>query len=145
MSLWLRVLYYLLHFERPYKGPMQHYIGFTQCDLDSRLENHRQGRASAITKAAIAECSRLSKLPGLEDLRLATWALMTTCSSLPGGGPIHPDTVSSLMNTLINAHNDEQAEQPDEELPHARLHDLRHIHASRCVSKKAPSTTGRAL
>lgn len=32
---------------------MQHYIGFTQCDLDPRLENHRQGRASAITKAAV--------------------------------------------------------------------------------------------
>ena len=38
------------------------------------------------------------------------------------GEPIHPDTVSSLMTTLIKLHNDQH---PDA-LPHARLHDLRH-------------------
>ncbi len=37
------------------------------------------------------------------------------------GEPIHPDTVSSLMTTLVNTHNDRQ----NEPLPHARLHDLR--------------------
>jgi integrase len=42
------------------------------------------------------------------------------------GEPIHPDTVSSLMTTLINTHNDQQGEP----LPHARLHDLRHVHAT---------------
>lgn len=30
------------------------------------------------------------------------------------------------MTTLINSHNDQQ----DEPLPHARLHDLRHVHAT---------------
>jgi predicted GIY-YIG superfamily endonuclease len=44
---------YLLHFERPHSGRMQHYIGFTRDDLDQRLENHRQGGASATTKAAV--------------------------------------------------------------------------------------------
>ncbi|HXF02463.1 MAG TPA: site-specific integrase, partial [Arthrobacter sp.] len=43
------------------------------------------------------------------------------------GEPIHPDTVSSLMATLIKAHNDKH---PDNALPHARLHDLRHVHAT---------------
>lgn len=43
------------------------------------------------------------------------------------GQPVHPDTVSSLMTTLIRAHNDRH---PDSALPHARLHDLRHIHAT---------------
>ena len=43
------------------------------------------------------------------------------------GEPIHPDTVSSLMTTLIKAHN---GKHPDGALPHARLHDLRHIHAT---------------
>ena len=43
------------------------------------------------------------------------------------GEPIHPDTVSSLMTTLIKAHNDKH---PDNALPHARLHDLRHVHAT---------------
>jgi integrase len=55
------------------------------------------------------------------------------------GEPIHPDTVSSLMTVLINAHNDPQAgEQPDEPLPHARLHDLRHVHATTLLVAGVP-------
>ncbi len=47
------------------------------------------------------------------------------------GEPIHPDTVSSLMTVLINPQNDPQGgAKPDDPLPHARLHDLRHIHAT---------------
>ena len=37
---------YLLHFERPYKGKMRHYLGWTS-DLERRLANHRQGTACA--------------------------------------------------------------------------------------------------
>jgi integrase len=43
------------------------------------------------------------------------------------GEPIHPDTVSSLMTTLIKAHYDKHPGSP---LPHTRLHDLRHVHAT---------------
>lgn len=43
---------YLLHFERPYKGRSRHYLGFTQGDLEQRLENHRRGTACATTKVA---------------------------------------------------------------------------------------------
>jgi integrase len=50
------------------------------------------------------------------------------------GEPIHPDTVSSLMSTLINAHNDQQSEP----LPHARLHDLRHVHATTLLLAGVP-------
>ena len=47
------------------------------------------------------------------------------------GGPVHPDTVSSLMADLIRAHNVTVGESAAGELlPHARLHDLRHIHAT---------------
>jgi predicted GIY-YIG superfamily endonuclease len=42
---------YLLHFERPYKGKMRHYLGWTS-DLERRLANHRQGTACATTKLA---------------------------------------------------------------------------------------------
>jgi predicted GIY-YIG superfamily endonuclease len=42
---------YLLHFERPYKGRMRHYLGFTR-DLEQRLANHRQGTACVTTKLA---------------------------------------------------------------------------------------------
>ncbi len=50
------------------------------------------------------------------------------------GEPIHPDTVSSLMTKLINTHNDQQ----DEPLPHARLHDLRHVHATTLLLAGVP-------
>jgi len=42
---------YLLHFDRPFNGPMQHYVGFTS-DLDQRLESHRNGTACATTRRA---------------------------------------------------------------------------------------------
>ena len=50
------------------------------------------------------------------------------------GEPIHPDTVSSLMTTLINTHNDQQSEP----LPHARLHDLSHVHATTLLLAGVP-------
>ena len=50
------------------------------------------------------------------------------------GEPIHPDTVSSLMTTLTNTHNDQQSEP----LPHARLHDLRHVHATTLLLAGVP-------
>ncbi len=56
------------------------------------------------------------------------------------GEPIHPDTVSSLLTVLINAHNDpEDSEQPSDPLPHARLHDLRHVHATTLLMSRVAS------
>lgn len=43
------------------------------------------------------------------------------------GQPIHPDTASSLITNLIKKYNRSNSADP---LPHARLHDLRHIHAT---------------
>ena len=43
---------YLLHFERPYNGRSQHYLGFTRNDLEQHLESHRRGTACATTKVA---------------------------------------------------------------------------------------------
>ena len=34
---------YLLHFEHPYNGPMQHYVGFTASDLDQRFKIIERG------------------------------------------------------------------------------------------------------
>ena len=50
------------------------------------------------------------------------------------GEPIHPDTVSSLMTKLIQTHNEQQSEP----LPHARLHDLRHVHATTLLLAGVP-------
>lgn len=47
------------------------------------------------------------------------------------GEPIHPDTASSLATALIKLPNaPKDGAPPAEPLPHKRLHDLRHIHAT---------------
>jgi integrase len=53
------------------------------------------------------------------------------------GEPVHPDTVSSLMADLIRSHNEAQ-DQAGGPLPHARLHDLRHIHATTLLLAGVP-------
>jgi integrase len=55
------------------------------------------------------------------------------------GGPVHPDTVSSLIGDLIKAHDATMGEDcAGELLPHARLHDLRHIHATTLLLAGVP-------
>jgi len=45
------------------------------------------------------------------------------------GEPIYPDTVTSPMNELIRA---------NKQLPHARLHDLRRLHATTLLLSGVP-------
>jgi integrase len=52
------------------------------------------------------------------------------------GEPLYPDTVTALMTKLINAHNKSAA--PSRVLPHARLHDLRHLHATTLLLAGVP-------
>ncbi len=55
------------------------------------------------------------------------------------GEPIYPDTVTSLMTRLIGAHNKpDDGPRPRHPLPHARLHDLRHIHATTLLLSGVP-------
>ena len=55
------------------------------------------------------------------------------------GEPIYPDTVTSLMTKLIGAHNKpEHDPRPEDQLPHARLHDLRHLHATTLLLSGVP-------
>jgi integrase len=51
------------------------------------------------------------------------------------GEPIHPDTVSSLMASMTARHN---KANPSKALPPARLHDLRHIHATTLLLAGVP-------
>ncbi|MFC7384096.1 tyrosine-type recombinase/integrase [Sphaerisporangium rhizosphaerae] len=52
------------------------------------------------------------------------------------GRPIYPDTVTQLIRDLVKAHN---AAQPSaERLPFARLHDLRHVHATTLLLAGVP-------
>ncbi len=50
---------YLLHFHRPFNGPMQHYVGFTD-DLELRLEEHRNGTGSPTTRRAYSQRIRFT-------------------------------------------------------------------------------------
>lgn len=55
------------------------------------------------------------------------------------GEPIHPDSVGWLMTKTIRAYNDpDGGERPAEPLPHARVHDLRHIHATTLLLAGVP-------
>ncbi|WP_210770954.1 tyrosine-type recombinase/integrase [Streptomyces albidus (ex Kaewkla and Franco 2022)] len=55
------------------------------------------------------------------------------------GEPLHPDTVSSLMAKLITSFNAQpDGEPPVSPLPRARLHDLRHLHATTLLMAKVP-------
>jgi integrase len=52
---------------------------------------------------------------------------------------VHPDTVSSLVADLIRAHNSlVPVDDPDGRLPSARLHDLRHVHATTLLLAGVP-------
>jgi integrase len=53
------------------------------------------------------------------------------------GEPLYPDTVTALMTKLINGYN-KSAESPAKPLPHARLHDLRHLHATTLLLAGVP-------
>jgi integrase len=55
------------------------------------------------------------------------------------GEAIYPDTVTSLMAKLIHAYNQpDQGPHPKNQLLHARLHDLRHIHATTLLLSGVP-------
>ncbi|MET8140037.1 tyrosine-type recombinase/integrase [Sphaerisporangium sp. NPDC005288] len=55
------------------------------------------------------------------------------------GVPIYPDTVTGLMRDLINTYNKPKRDNPPaESLPYARLHDLRHIHATTLLLASVP-------
>ncbi|OEU90831.1 integrase [Streptomyces abyssalis] len=55
------------------------------------------------------------------------------------GEQIHPDTVTWLMSKLITSYNAPAKDDPPAEpLPKARLHDLRHLHATMLLLAKVP-------
>jgi integrase len=51
--------------------------------------------------------------------------------------PLYPDTVTALLTKLINHHN-RSVTPPAKPLPHARLHDLRHLHATTLLLAGVP-------
>ncbi|GII87696.1 site-specific integrase [Sphaerisporangium siamense] len=55
------------------------------------------------------------------------------------GRPIYPDTVTQLLRDLVKAYNaPAEGDGPLEPLPFARLHDLRHVHATTLLLAGVP-------
>lgn len=55
------------------------------------------------------------------------------------GEPIYPDTVTQLIRDLVRAYNEPKSgPKPKEPLPYARLHDLRHLHATTLLLAGVP-------
>jgi integrase len=73
--------------------------------------------------------------------RLAAGSAWTDTSGLVfvtrWGEPLYPDTVTALMTKLINQRN-KPITAPAAQLPHARLHDLRHLHATTLLLAGVP-------
>ena len=53
------------------------------------------------------------------------------------GEPLYPDTVTALMSKLIGEYN-KLLSAPAKPLPHARLHDLRHLHPTTLLLAGVP-------
>jgi integrase len=53
------------------------------------------------------------------------------------GEPLYPDTVTALMAKMIKNYNKEVA-VPSRKIPHARLHDLRQLHATTLLLAGVP-------
>jgi integrase len=53
------------------------------------------------------------------------------------GEPLYPDTVTALMAKMIKNYN-KQVTAPNSQIPHARLHDLRHLHATTLLLAGVP-------
>jgi len=95
--------------------------------------------------AAIAQAARTVHIetPVVPGLPARTQPLGTFHGV--AGEPIYPDTVTSLMTKLIRAHNSpERAPRPKVQLPHTRLHDLRHLHATTLLLSGVPVHVGAA-
>jgi integrase len=55
------------------------------------------------------------------------------------GEPIYPDTVGWLMTKIVRGYNSPaDGPRPKDALPHARVHDLRHIHATTLLLNGVP-------
>src|ERR1700759_2420109 len=61
----------------------------------------------------------------------------SSVSSHAAWRPMYPDTVTALMSNLIAAYN-ASASDTGQALPHIRLHDLRHLHATTLLLAGVP-------
>ena len=108
----------------------------------SRVVGIDQGTARILERYALAQVAD-RELAGPE------WRSSDLVFTSQLGNPLHPDTVTQLMPKLIEAHNRpstpgrrnhpaETLPGPEHQLPHVRLHDLRHLHATLLLLEGVP-------
>ncbi len=96
-------------------------LGLTSasCGLGSPAIHQRHPRGAALTSA-------VSRCPARSRAFTNRW-----------GEPLYPDTVTALMSKLISQHN-KSVPATAQVLPHARLHGLRHLHATTLLLAGVP-------
>jgi len=106
-----------------------------------RVEGTTKGGRERVVSldAGTVDVLRAHRRRQLADIEVAGAAWFDTGHVVTNGlgRPIYPDTVSQLMAKSIKAYNDQEdaAARP---LPHARLHDLRHVHATMLLLAGVP-------
>jgi integrase len=100
----------------------------------------KSGRARVVTidEETVAVLRAHQKLQAAERERLGgAWRGSTGghVFTTGWGEPLYPDTVTALMSKIIKARSNRPGADP---LPHARLHDLRHLHATTLLLAGVP-------
>ena len=128
-----------------WKAPAVHIRGSAGMVDGERIEGTTKGgreRTVSIDAGTVKELKahrrrQMSDQAKVGEAWLGTGHLFTTGL----GEPIYPDTVTQLMGKLIRSYNTPDPEHHDEAptpLPHARLHDLRHVHATMLLIAGVP-------
>jgi integrase len=99
----------------------------------------KSGRQRSVTLDATA-VERLRRHSASQDrdraFAMESWVHGDLVFRSALGSPVSPDTVTALFAKLLRQYND--AHEPTERLPHARLHDLRHLHATYLLRAGVP-------
>jgi integrase len=109
-----------------------------------RVEGTTKGGRERVVSldAGTVDVLRAHRRRQLDDLSVAggSWVDTGHVFTTGLGLPVYPDTVSQLMAKVIKAYNEPEDTEakPARPLPHARLHDLRHVHATMLLLAGVP-------
>ncbi|MFK4083664.1 tyrosine-type recombinase/integrase [Kribbella sp. NPDC020789] len=109
-----------------------------------RIEGTTKGGRERVVSldAGTVEVLRAHRRQQLADIDVAGAAWLDSGHVFTNGlgRPIYPDSVSQLMAKSIKAYNEPEdpTHRPEHPLPHARLHDLRHVHATMLLVAGVP-------
>jgi integrase len=109
-----------------------------------RVEGTTKGGRERVVSldAGTVDVLRAHRRRQLADLSVAgaSWVDTGHVFTTGLGLPVYPDAVSQLMAKVIKAYNEPEDTEakPARPLPHARLHELRHVHATMLLLAGVP-------